>query len=116
MKRILVALIVVAVVAAGLVGAYYYRQQQTPVPTARGALAACAEVVVRSMHAPASAVFPSVDDPGVIVYPPTTPDSPAWGLVGWVDGQNAFGAVVRTRFNCAAEWKGTHFEATVTAS
>lgn len=77
-------------------------------PDAIGAWIDCKDFVTKSLKAPASAVFPASNAPGMSIH---SLANGHWVVVGYVDAQNSFGAQLRQAFGCELSYSGT----TVTA-
>lgn len=63
---------------------------------------ACRQFVTARLKAPATAKFPLPDNPGISV---TELDNHEFLVRGFVDSQNAFGALVRTTYRCQTTGK-----------
>ncbi len=82
-------------VAVGVVGAWRTRVHEGP--TGAGAVLACRGFVENRLHAPATAVFPSIGS--AAIDGPMT-DTGQYIVTSFVDAQNMFGALVRTTYVC----------------
>lgn len=82
---------------------------QPPVPQAppanlSGAWVMAQEFVLKSLKSPSTAKFPfSRSSEGVNI---STLGNKRYSVSGWVDAQNSYGAVVRTKWNCTVVDKG----------
>jgi hypothetical protein len=66
------------------------------------------EEITESLRSPSSAVFPKMSDERVVVYQDDfTPNAEecSFVIVGYVDAQNAFGAVMRSDFRVEAGYR-----------
>lgn len=63
-----------------------------------GAIVACEDFVKRNLKSPASAEF---TDESVMHL-----DKKNWKVLGSVDSQNSFGAMIRNEFNCEVRFRG----------
>lgn len=69
------------------------------------AMVKCRKFVEYSLKAPATAEFPSYSD-----FFATSVGGGRFGVVGYVDAQNSFGAKIRTRFVCTLQNNGNTWE------
>ena len=67
-----------------------------------GAFTVCKKFVTDRLRSPGSAKFPSAIDDGVIV---SGLAENRYAVSAYVDSQNGFGALVRTRFSCIVAWQ-----------
>lgn len=58
------------------------------------------DFVTTQLKAPGTAKFPLSTDPAVTI---TRRDNGAWLISGYVDAQNSFGALIRTRYICSVK-------------
>lgn len=71
-----------------------------PAPNGRDAFLICRTFVTDRLRAPKTAEFPSSGDTGITIRPV---GRDAFEVHAFVDSQNGFGALVRTRFTCTVE-------------
>ena len=69
-----------------------------------GAWTACQQFVEARLKAPATAQFPTVDQAAVHSF-----GSGRYGVESYVDAQNSFGAMLRSRYACALKYDGTNW-------
>jgi hypothetical protein len=98
---ILGGVVLVVIVLAALGG----RGGRAPASVGPDRIAAwvdCKEFVSRGLKAPASAVFPLSNAPGVTIGQA----GGRWVVAGFVDAQNSFGAQLRQDFQCEMTYAG----------
>lgn len=99
----------------GVIAAIYsFRDDPKPQPprppasgSTYGAFDVCRQFVTDRLRSPASAKFPPLSDDRVYVTPLT---ENRFSVRAYVDSQNGFGALLRTRFTCEVKWtEGQHY-------
>ncbi|MFZ2493215.1 MAG: hypothetical protein WA208_17180 [Thermoanaerobaculia bacterium] len=94
------ALIVVA-------GAVAYRLMPEQLSVRADVYRVCRDFTAAKLKAPATAVFPNLKDlERLRDYGFKKDDGRAYELLGYVDSENSFGAMLRTDFSCAVERRG----------
>lgn len=61
--------------------------------------------VKEELASPSTARFPYWDSEGVVVY---DNGDDTYNILGYVDSQNGFGAMIRTKFSCKVQYNGGH--------
>jgi hypothetical protein len=102
---IILSLIVGAVVlAVFLYGGGGSNRRTPPAPDRVSAWVDCRSFVEQNLKAPASAVFPLSNAPGITI---AHLSNGRWSVLGFVDAENSFGAVLRQDFGCQISYSGT---------
>jgi hypothetical protein len=101
-------IIPVCILVSGLFVLFYFYNAQYPAPPrspdATDAWVDCKSFVQQNLKAPATAVFPASNAPGVAVA--HLESKGRWGVLGYVDSQNSFGAMLRSGFTCEVSYSG----------
>lgn len=100
------ALLLIGIVLAIGVATLQWRPAGTSAPRAPDSVDAfimCRQFMTDRLKAPKTAEFPLSNDPGVVV---TRLDGAQFRVQGFVDAQNGFGAMIRTRYDCTVRHTG----------
>jgi hypothetical protein len=101
---IILSLIVGAVVlAVFLYGGGGSNRRAPPVPDRTSAWVDCRSFVEQNLKAPASAVFPLSNAPGITI---AHLSNGRWSVLGFVDAENSFGAMLRQDWGCQISYSG----------
>lgn len=98
------ALILIVLAAIVFMAFASCKPSSRPVDNGRAAQSACEEWVKDQLKAPSTAVVGGVERSG----------SGPWTVIGWVDAQNSFGAMIRTRWTCSVRLEGDMFRGRAT--
>jgi hypothetical protein len=102
---IILSLIVGAVVlAVFLYGGGGSNRRAPPVPDRTSAWVDCRSFVEQNLKAPASAVFPLSNAPGITI---AHLSNGRWSVLGFVDAENSFGAMLRQDWGCQISYQGS---------
>lgn len=72
--------------------------QSIPTPTNLDAYNMSKKFVLESLKSPSTAVFPDIDDKKVCIF---KLEDHKWDVLGYVDAQNGFGAMIRNNYFCS---------------
>lgn len=78
-------------------------QRGPEAPSAMGAWLDCQNFVKQNLKAPTTAQFPGANAEGVGTV---LQDNGRWGVIGYVDSQNSFGAMIRSDYVCELSYNG----------
>jgi len=93
--------IAILVLALLVLSQFYDKETPSIEPTKYAAYVMCQEFVKDRLRAPATADFPVLSEARW-----SKSDGDRWRFEAHVDAQNAFGAVIRTRFHCVVKYAG----------
>ena len=103
MKRYILAVVVVLVLAALACGESADRTPTPDVGSRYGAYAICKEFVADRLVSPTTAEFPKAAE---MTIKQVDVEADQWRVVGYVDSQNRMGAMLRADFACVVTYKG----------
>lgn len=107
LMRLLLTVVVLAgaAVVVSMAAMVFTPSTSTPprTPSGRDAFLICRKFVTNQLRAPKTAEFPTSSDAGVTIR---TVGRDAFEVHAFVDSQNGFGALIRTRFTCTVEPAG----------